>query len=70
MKPLKLTPQEEQVIRLLCELGETKLVAHRLRIEPKTVHEYIRRAIARNGHINRLTLALAWDRLHRNKGEE
>ena len=38
-------------------------------VEPKTIHDYITRTIKANGHINRLTLALAWDREKRRNNE-
>lgn len=68
MKPLILTDRQTQVLDLLCELGDTKLVAHRMGVETKSVHDYISRAVKSNGHINRLTLALAWDRQKRSAG--
>lgn len=69
MKPLVVTPRQAEVLDLLCELGDTKLVARRMGVEPKTIHDYITRTIKANGHINRLTLALAWDREKRRNNE-
>lgn len=65
MKPLVVTPREAEVLDFLCELGQTKLIAHRMKISTSTVEHYIYRAMTNNGHPNRLTLALAWDRQKR-----
>lgn len=67
MKPLKVTPRQAEVLDLLIELGQTKLIAHRMKIDTKTVEMYIHRAMTANGYPNRLTLALAWDREMRAK---
>lgn len=70
MKPIKATPRQAQVLDLLCELGETRLVAYRLKIKPRTVEVYINRVMEENGHPNRLTLALLWDRYRRTKNAD
>jgi hypothetical protein len=51
----------------LCELGETDLVARKLRMSPRTVGTYISRIMAANNYPNRLMLALARDRENRSK---
>jgi len=65
MRELKVTPRQAQVLDELCEFGETDLVAYRLKISPRSVTVYINRIMETNGHPNRLTLALAWDRQKR-----
>ena len=67
MRPLKVTPRHAQVLDALCELGDTKLIAHKLKLAPKTVTVYINQAMEANGYPNRVTLALDWDRQHRRK---
>jgi len=62
MKPIRATSREAQVLDLLVELGDSRLIAHRLKIKPKTVTVYINRVMEMNGYPNRVTLALAWDR--------
>ena len=68
-KPLKLSEHEARVLDALCELGETDLVARKLRLSPKTVGTYISRIMAANNYPNRLMLALARDRENRAREE-
>ncbi len=66
-KKLILTKRQAEVLDALCELGETDLVAHKLKLSQRSVATYIIRALAANKHPNRLTLALARDRELRNQ---
>lgn len=65
MKKLNVTPSEAKLLDALCELGETDLVARRTGWTERTVEVYLARLIKKVGYPNRLTLALAWDREHR-----
>jgi DNA-binding CsgD family transcriptional regulator len=67
VKKLVLTDHEARMLDALCELGETDLVARKLRISPRTVGTYIARIMAANNYPNRLMLALARDRENRSK---
>lgn len=69
MKKLILTERQAQALDLLCEYGETDLVAYKMGIAERTVTNYINIAMRQNGHPNRLTLALEWDRQNRIKNE-
>ena len=64
-KPLKLTEAHARVLDALCELGETDLVARKLKLSQRTVGVYINRIMRTNQYPNRLMLALAWDRQKR-----
>ena len=66
MKKLNVTPSEAKLLDALCEMGETDLVARRTGWTERTVEVYLARLIKKVGYPNRLTLALAWDREHRN----
>jgi DNA-binding NarL/FixJ family response regulator len=66
VKKLNVTPSEAKLLDALCELGETDLVARRTGWTERTVEVYLARLIKKVGYPNRLTLALAWDREHRN----
>jgi DNA-binding CsgD family transcriptional regulator len=66
-KQLLLTEREAQLLDVLCELGETDLVARKLGLSKRTVSIYINRIMAANKYPNRLTLALARDRENRAK---
>ena len=65
MRKLNVTPNEAKLLDALCELGETDLVARRTGWTERTVEVYLARLIKKLGYPNRLTLALAWDREHR-----
>ena len=65
MRKLNVTPSEAKLLDALCELGETDLVARRTGWTERTVEVYLARLIKKVGYPNRLTLALAWDREHR-----
>jgi DNA-binding NarL/FixJ family response regulator len=65
VKKLNVTPSEAKLLDALCELGETDLVARRTGWTERTVEVYLARLIKKLGYPNRLTLALAWDREHR-----
>lgn len=65
MRKLNVTPSEAKLLDALCELGETDLVARRTGWTERTVEVYLARLIKKAGYPNRLTLALAWDREHR-----
>ena len=67
MRELVVTPRQAQVLDELCEYGETDLVAYRLKISKRSVMTYLSAIMEKNGHPNRLTLALAWDRQKRGK---
>ena len=67
MKPLKITPRQKDVLDALCEYGQTDLVAYKLKLTTASVEMHISRAMRANGHPNRLTLVLAWDREKRNE---
>jgi DNA-binding NarL/FixJ family response regulator len=60
--PLILTEAQARVLDALCELGETDLVARKLKLSQRTVGVYINRIMRTNQYPNRLMLALAWDR--------
>lgn len=64
-KPLILTEAQARVLDALCELGETDLVARKLKLSPRTVGVYITRIMQVNKYPNRVTLALARDRENR-----
>lgn len=64
-KPLMLTDAQARVLDALCELGETDLVARKLKLSQRTVGVYINRIMRTNQYPNRLMLALAWDRQKR-----
>lgn len=64
-KPLILTEAQARVLDALCELGETDLVARKLKLSPRTVGVYINRIMQVNKYPNRVTLALARDRENR-----
>lgn len=66
MKKLNVTPSEAKLLNALCELGQTDLVARKTGWAERTVEAYLARLIKKLGYPNRLTLALAWDREHRN----
>ena len=68
-KLLKLSEHEARVLDALCELGETDLVARKLRLSKRTVGTYISRVMAANNYPNRLMLALARDRENRARKE-
>lgn len=65
MRKLNVTPSEAKLLDALCELGETDLVARKTGLTERTVEVYLARLIKKLGYPNRLTLALAWDREHR-----
>lgn len=65
MKKIIVTKRHAQTLDLLCEYGETDLVAYKMGISERTVTNYINRIMWANGYPNRLTLALAWDRQNR-----
>jgi len=65
MKPIKVTKRQREILNALCEYGQTDLIAYTLHITEKSVTEVIGRVMRNNGYPNRLTLALAWDRLNR-----
>lgn len=65
MKTIKVTKRQREILNALCEYGQTDLIAYTLGITEKSVTEVIGRVMRNNGFPNRLTLALAWDRLHR-----
>jgi DNA-binding NarL/FixJ family response regulator len=65
VRKLNVTPSEAKLLDALCELGETDLVARRTGWTERTVEVYLARLIKKVGYPNRLTLALAWDREHR-----
>ena len=65
MRKLNVTPSEAKLLDALCELGETDLVARKTGWTERTVEVYLARLIKKVGYPNRLTLALAWDREHR-----
>ena len=64
-KPLILTKTQARVRDTLCELGDTDLVARKLKLSPRTVGVYINRIMQVNKYPNRVTLALARDRENR-----
>jgi len=64
-KPLILTEAQARVLDALCELGETDLVARKLKLSQRTVGVYINRIMRTNQYPNRLMLALAWDKQKR-----
>jgi hypothetical protein len=66
VKKLNVTPSEAKLLNALCELGQTDLVARKTGWAERTVEAYLARLIKKLGYPNRLTLALAWDREHRN----
>ena len=68
-KLLKLSEHEARVLDALCELGETDLVARKLRLSKRTVIIYINRIMAANKYPNRLMLALARERENRARKE-
>lgn len=68
-KLLKLSEHEARVLDALCELGETDLVARKLRLSKRTVSIYINRIMAANKYPNRLMLALARERENRARKE-
>ncbi len=65
VKPLILNARQAEVLDAICELGQTDLVARKLKISPRTVEAHVRRALAVNNYPNRLMLALARDRENR-----
>jgi DNA-binding NarL/FixJ family response regulator len=65
VRKLNVTPSEAKLLDALCELGETDLVARKTGWTERTVEVYLARLIKKVGYPNRLTLALAWDREHR-----
>ena len=69
MRKIIATPREADVLNALCELGQTDLVSTKLKITHKTVEAHILNCMNKNGHPNRLTLALAWDRQQRTRHE-
>jgi len=62
VKPLILTARQAEVLDAICELGETDLVAYKLKIKKRTVDHHVRHMLKTNKYPNRLTLALARDR--------
>jgi DNA-binding CsgD family transcriptional regulator len=64
-KTLILTPSQERVINALCELGQTDLVARKLKISIRTVEAHVTAALKANKYPNRLMLVLAKDRENR-----
>ena len=65
MRAIQVTPRQAQVLDLLCEFGETDLIAYKLGLSEKTITIYINKIMEQNGYPNRLTLSLAWDRQKR-----
>lgn len=65
MKAIKVTQRQREVLNALCEYGQTDLVAYTLGVKEKSITDIIGLIMRNNGYPNRLTLALAWDRLNR-----
>lgn len=65
IKKLILTPSQGRVIDALCELGQTDLVARKLKISIRTVEAHVTAALKANRYPNRLMLVLARDRENR-----
>ena len=65
MKTIKVTKRQREILNALCEYGQTDLIAYTLGIKEQSVTDVIWRIMRNNGFPNRLTLALAWDRLNR-----
>lgn len=67
MKPIVATPRERAALNALCEFGQTDLAAYKLKVTHKAIEAHIYNLMRKNGHPNRLTLVLAWDRQNRTK---
>lgn len=65
MRLIQATPRQAQVLDLLVEFGESSLIARKLGLSADTVQGYINKSLDENGHGNRVTLAVAWDRQKR-----
>ena len=56
--PVRLTPAEQRIIRLLLEGLSNRAIAERLVLSHRTVESHISHALAKTGCGNRLELAL------------
>lgn len=65
MRKLQATNRESEILNLLCDLGETDLIAYKLKVSSRTVEAHILNLMKRNQYPNRLLLAVHWDRQRR-----
>lgn len=65
MKTLDVTPRQAELLDLLVEFGDGPIIARKLGVTPDTVRHAIVRLLDKQGHPNRVTLAVAWDRQRR-----
>ena len=65
MRKIQATKRESEILDLLCDLGETDLIAYKLKISSRTIEAHILNLMKRNQYPNRLLLAVHWDRNRR-----